>query len=367
MSRTDNHATFLTDREESDIKAHRAEFVREALQPVTSIFNRVQQETKGLDAQLKKEIMDGFRLMKEAVEQKFRAALDKLSAAEAELERIEREFETSDLVVELRTEIEQYTSRATVLKRQEHKLKNCMDDFMISHSFLSGELAEKKAELKEICRENLRLHGVIQNIQPLKRPAKIPKLPLMKIFQEVPFDVFTSLSSRDVGHLSISQLKQYITFKRKIQLMHYKLSRLRAKVKLQEFVKFNERKELNVSEVFMLFLKACGGRREGEVTRSLSNTRLQPLDPELYREFQTLTSSRLFTLDTEREKSLRKQRRSVYVSRKELGMLPPREVLGLLKAHPQCVERLRYYMIHAFGLSRHDYESSTLNETKRSG
>jgi len=359
MTRRASEGTFLTDREESEMRSRRADFVRETLKPVTEIFELLQNDTKSLDNQLKREIVDGFLHIKAAMELKFSTAEEKRRQEERRLEEIEREFENSDLVIGLKTEIRLYAERAVVMQRQEGRLQGQMQEFQSRQGLLSGDLVARKGVLRGIHRESMQLHRELEGIRPVPR-LKVPKLPLFQLFKEVPFEVFSGLSSLDVGHLSLKQLKTYIEYKAQVQQLKVRLARLSAQVKRHQLLRFSQQTQLSPCDLFLLFLSAFGSSQP-DMPRSLSTTRLGQLSPPI--EFQTLAASRLFCIGKERERSIRRQRKAVFVSRKALGEMGAEQVIAVLVGRPRVVERLGYFLGHCnvFG-----GQESGLCETKRS-
>lgn len=363
MTRRASEGTFLTDRDESEMRSRRADFVRAALEPVTHIFELLQKDTQSLDKQLRKEILDGFQQIKASMELKFRAAEEKRRQEEQKLEEIERKLEESDLVTGLKTEIRLYSERAVVLQRQEGKLQGEMRKLQSRQGLLSEDLVERKTLLRRIHRENMQLHKELDANRPVPL-LKVPKLPLFQLFQEVPFEAFTGLSSLDVGHLSIQQVKTYVLYKAQVTQLQARLARLSAQVKMHQVQRFAQQTLLSPSSLFLLFLSAYGSPQT-HMPRSLSTTRLQPLNPLI--EFQTLAISRQLSIGKLRERSIRKQRNTAFVSRKALGKMGSEQVIAVLKGQPLVVERLGYFIGHRNAFGGQESELSTFCETKRSG
>ena len=365
MTQKASEGTFLTDREESEMRAHRANFVREALQSATFLYDLLQNHTKSLDDQVNREILDGIREIRAAMELRIRVAEEEMRGKEEELERIERNLESNDVVIALKGEIQHYSSSTVTMLRQEKKLETQGVKQQAEYERLQEDIRAKRAILREIHRENVKLHGEIESSRTVKR-QKVQKLPLMKLFKEVPYEVFTGLSSRDVGHLSISQIKVYIEYKKHVKTLKSLLNRISEQVKLHQFSTFLHQTQLTPSDVFILFLRSYGNS-EPVMPRSLSTTRLHPLNPPPHIEFQTLAASRLFSMEKHRERSLRKQRNAVYVTRKELGHMRTERVIAVLREREGVVERLRYFIGHGNAFGARESERSTLCDTRRSG
>lgn len=363
MTQKASEGTFLTDREESEMRVRRADFVREVLKPATFLYEILQNDTKSLDDQVNREIVDGIREIRAAMELRIRVAEEEMRGKEEELEQIERDLENNDLVVGLKREIKHYSDSTVTMMRQEKRLESQEVKQQAEYERLQEDIRAKRAILREIHRENVKLHREIESNRTVKR-IEVPKLPLMKLFKEVPFEVFTSLSSRDVGHLSISQIKVYIEYKNHVKALKSLLNRISAQVKLHQFTNFLNQTQLTPSDIFIIFLRSYGNS-EPAMPRSLSTTRL--LNPSPHIEFQTLAASRLFSIEKHRERSLTKQRNALYVTRKELGEMRTERVIGVLREREGVVERLRYFIGHGNVFGMRESERSTLCDTKRSG
>lgn len=346
-------ATFLTDNvklteEPAEVKARRADFVQEALQPVFHIFQRLQEDCSTLDIEVQSEILLAFQAMKQAAERKFQAAAKRLQQAQRTLEELDEKFEREETVVTVKREIELYSDKAEKMDRQLTTLREQHHRFKAGAETLAEEIHAKGSTLSTVSKANLDLHRAISAIRLPKTPSR-QNLPLMKLFESVPFEVFTELSARDVGYLSIAQIQTFIQYKQQLEKTKAQLERARMETHFQQLASCGDRSKVRLEDVFERCVAAC---RDFDL-RSVRNQSFSASLKEQFfplatiSDFRTVSSSRLYEIDKEQEGIARRKRRPrPLYSREDLTALHPIHLLRLLLEHKDCIERLQYFISH---------------------
>jgi len=346
-------AAFLTDNvklteESTEVKSRRADSVQEALQPVFRIFQHLQEDCSTLDREVQSEIMQAFQAMKLASERKFQAAAKRLQQAQRKLEELDEEFEREEAVVSVKREIELYSDKAEKMDRQFTQLQEQHHRFKTGAEGLAVEIHAKGAILNAASRANLDLHRAIAAIRLPKTPFR-PNLPLMKLFESVPFEVFTELSARDVGFLSIAQIQTFIQYKQQLEQKRAQVERARMETQFQQLASAGDRPKVRLEEVFEKCVASCrdfdlGSERKQSFSASLKE-QFFPLVT--VADFRTVSSSRLYDIDKEQESIARRKRRpKPLYSREDLTTLHPTHLLRLLLERKDCIERLQYFVAH---------------------
>lgn len=346
-------AAFLTDNvklteESADVKARRADSVQEALQPVFSIFHQLQEDCKALDTEVQSEIFLAFKAMKQAAERKYQASAKKLLQAQRRLEELEEEFEREDAVVTVKREIELYSDKAEKMEKQFTQLKEQHHRFKTNSEELAAEIHEKGAILNTISRENISFHRSISSVH-LPKPPTLPSFPLMNLFESVPFEVFTELSARDVGFLSITQIQTFIKYKKHLEGVKAQLDQARMQTQFQRLASFGDRGRVRLEDVFAQCVTACrdmsGGYVKNQSFSASLGERFVPFAT--ISDFRTVYSSRLYDIAKVQEGVARRKRRPMPLySRKDLDSLPANYLLRLLLERKECIDRLQFFITH---------------------
>lgn len=347
ISPTRTKFAFLTESggfsdETLDTRTRRAEFVQHTLRPTADLTLRIQDDIRGLDSQLKREVLAAFTAMKSAAEKRLSDAVAQLADAEKQLREQEDSVETCGEVASLRSEIELYTKKSALLEKQQATLEQKSVHYASAVKSLTETIQTKTVDMKATVRSNLDLHRAVGSWQPAPIVPREPSV--AAVYRSVPFSVFMELSCHDVGSLTISEIQAFIRYKKHVEKLKTRVSLLRAKARLLQTSVLEDNLRLNLEQFFMLCVEASKLPRH-RTHRSMPELEfatfpvLMPTD--------TMTSARLFSIEREQEISLKKKRKMpTRLSRKELAAMPVCERLSLVLARPDCVERLRHFLRH---------------------
>ena len=364
--------TFLTDNiklteETSEAKSRRADFVQAALQPVLSIFTRIQEDCTSLDNELQFEIISAFHAMRISAERKFQTAAKKLIQAQRHLEELEEEFERSDAVSNIMRELDLYSDKVNKGERQYSTLEDQKRLYENGSKLLTAEIKRKNGVLKQLSRENIQLHREIGSVQ-LPRITPRADVPLANIFKSVPFEVFTELSSQEVGRLTVAQIQAFIAYKKHIESLKEQVEVEKMKTQFQKLANIGDRSKERLEEFFVQCVATyaqmeMGSYRSVATTRSLEGT-FFPLPPTT--QFETMLSARLFEIDQSMELSLKRQnRKHPAFTRQDLSKVPVQFVIRVLLSKKKCLERVQYFLTHGNTFRESELEKS--GDSRESG
>ena len=346
--------TFLTDsvkltEEAPEINARRADFIQEVLQPVFSLFQTLQQDCKELDRETHKEVLAALLAMKSSAERKFQAAGKKLMQAQRRLEELDEAFEREDAVVTIRREIELYSDKIEKMKSQYSLLRDQNSLYKSTAAQLATEIQTKTAVFNAESMANIDLHRSISAFSWPKQ-SKTLNLPLQNILKIIPFEVFTELSARDVGLLSISQIQAFVRYKKHLESLKLQVERVKTESQSKRIARKKEGENENLETIFMKCVNACRSKsdRKTAFPPSISLSGVENLFPlATISDFKTLHSSRLFEIQkTHRDAIRRRRQQMVSYSREEMNTVPGEFLLRVMVEREDCVERLKFFITH---------------------